>query len=352
MEFIKTDKYKKGNFKKPISFDDLKTLEKVKVNQKLELLPDTANIALLDKYAKMGLKVIPIRRISSRDWSQRKDFPNRVLLEMTSRCNYNCRMCPRYNLTRPRIDFDKDLYLKVIDELDQHGIQGIWLFNLGEPILHPDWKEIVDYVGNKKNIEMIWFSTNGFAFDSDCADFVLKSNITFLNYSLHGTNSKTYGYVAPKINYKTVRKNLEYLLKKKQELGQGPIVHIQMIDQAGTHDNINEFLETFYQTGEIVSINALEYANLPNNQYGLSRKRPSLVKKCNRLSRGDCFIVSNGDIQPCEAAYNGEIPLGNVKEKPVKEIWNSPIRLKMLKLNDKGELFKIDHCSKCTDYDL
>jgi len=352
MEFIKTSKYKKGNFSRLIDFDELKKLKKIKVNQKLELLPDVINMNLLDKYAKKGLKIVPISRISNREWSQRKDFPNRVLLEMTSRCNYNCRMCPRHNLTRPKIDFDKDLYFKVLDELDKYGTEGVWLYHLGESILHPEWKEIIEYVGNKKHIGMVWLSTNGYAFNRDCSDFILKSNLTFLNYSLHGTNSKTYSYVSPKKNYPIVRKNLEYLLKKKQKLGTGPIIHIQMIDQAGTHDNINEFLETFYQTGEIVSINTLEYSNLPNNQYGLGRKRPSIVKQCNRLSRGDCFIVSNGDVQPCDATYNSEILLGNVKEKSVKEIWDSPTRLEMLKLNNRGKLFTIDHCSKCTDYDL
>lgn len=352
MEFIKTNKYLKGKFDKPINFNELKVLEKIKVNQKLELLPEEKNIALLDKYGKMGLKIIPIRRTSSKDWSKRTDFPNRVLLEMTSRCNMNCRMCPRHNLTRPLFDFDKNLYLKAVDELDQHGIEGIWLFHLGEPILHPDWKEIVDYVGKKKNIEMVWFSTNGVAFDEDCIDFILNSNITFLNYSLHGTNAETFGYVSPPQFYKDVRGHIDLLLKKKEELGKGPVLHIQMIDQEGTRGNINEFLETFYPTGEIVSINTLEYANLPNNQYGLKRERPPVVKKCSRISRGDCFIVSNGDIQPCDATYNSEILLGNVKEESVYDIWNSETRKEMLDLNNRGEMYKIEHCRKCTDYDL
>lgn len=353
MEFISTKKYlTKGSFIKPIDFNELKALKKVKVSQKLELIKDNENINLLEKYGEAGYKIIPIRRISDKDWSRRKDFPNRVLLEMTSVCNMNCRMCPRHNLKRPSIDFNKDLYLKVVDELDQYGVEGVWLFHLGEPILHKNWKEIVDYVGKKKNIEMIWFSTNGVAFNEDCIDFILNSNITFLNYSLHGTNEKTFEYVSPKIYYKQVRGHLDLLLEKKKKLGKGPIIHIQMIDQEGTRGNINEFLETFYGSGEIVSINTLEYVNLENNKFGLERKRPGVVKKCTRISRGDCFIVSNGDVQPCDAAYNSEILLGNVKEKSVYDIWNSAARKKILELNEKGEMYKMDHCKKCTDYDL
>jgi len=352
MEFIKTNKYLNGNFNKPIDFNELKTLEKIKVNQKLELLPEKSNLDLLNKYTEMGLKIVPIRRFSDRDWSERTDFPNRVLLEMTSRCNMNCRMCPRHDLKRPLIDFDKNLYFKAIDELDERGVEGVWLYHLGESILHKNWKEIVNYVCSKKNLGIIWFSTNGLAFDEDCINFILNSKITFLNYSLHGTNEKTYSYVSKKEYYKDVRDHLELFLRKKKELGRGPIAHIQMIDQEGTRSNINEFLETFYSTGEIVSINTLEYVNLPNNQYGLKRQRPMEVRTCKRMFRGDCFIVSNGDVQPCDATYNSEILLGNVKEKSVYEIWNSEARKSMLELNNKGEIYKIDHCKKCTDFDL
>lgn len=352
MEFIKTGKYLKGKFEQPINFDELKKFEKIKVSQKLEVLPEKSNLELLEKYGRMGLKIIPIRRVSEKDWSGRKDFPNRVLLEMTSRCNMTCRMCPRHNLKRPSVDFDKKLYLRVIDELDRRGVEGVWLFHLGEPILHKDWKEIVGYVGQKKNFGITWFSTNGFLFDRECADFILNSGITFLNYSLHGTNEETFGFVSPKECYKAVRENLEFLLRRKKELGRGPVIHIQMIDQEGTHFDIDEFLETFYQTGEIVSINTLEYANLPNNKFGLLRERPPVVKKCSRIYRGDCFIVSNGDVQPCDAAYNSEILLGNIKDDSVYNIWNSKVRREMLDLNERGEMFKIDHCKKCTDYDL
>lgn len=352
MEFIKTSKYLSGKFNRQIDFEELKTLEKIKVNQKLELLSGKDNLSLLKKYAASGLKVVPIRRFSDKDWSWRKNFPNRILLEITSRCNYHCRMCPRHNLKRPKINMAKELCFKVLDELDKYGAEGVWLYHLGESILHPDWKEIVSYAGKKDNIGMLWFSTNGYAFNKDCADFILDSRITFLNYSLHGTNAQTYGYVSPAENYPKVRKNLEYLLARKKALRRGLILHIQMIEQAGTRDNINEFLETFYETGEIVSINMLEYANLPNNRYGLKRQRPPVVKKCNRITRGDCFIVSNGDVQPCDATYNSEILLGNVKKGTVYDIWNSLTRKKILALNQKNQMYKIPHCKKCTDYDL
>ncbi len=351
MEFVATNKYAKGNLNQAIDFDSLKNMDRVRVSQKLELLPGEENLALIKKYAEIGLKVVPIKRCSDKDWSQRKDFPNRVLLETTSRCNYACRMCPTRQLKRPRIDLDKKTCFKVLDELSECGVEGVWLFNLGEPLMHPDWREIVKYAGKKNNLGMIWFSSNGFALNNEYADFILNSKITFMSFSLHSTNAKTYGYVAPEKNYAQVRNNFDYLMNKKKELGHGPIIDIQMVDQKGTHDDINAFLEMFYQTGEIVSVNALEYANLPNNLGGSKRERPALTK-CNRLSRGDGFVVSTGNLQPCDAVLSHEISLGNVKDNSIYDLWNSKKRLDMIALNDMGELYKSEHCRECTDYDL
>jgi len=352
MEFIKTEKYIEGNFNRPIDYDRIKKMEKVEVNQKLEILPGRENLARLKKYAKMGLKIISIRRVSSRDWSQRKDFPNRVLVETTSYCNMTCRMCPRRDLRRSSSHLDKKMFFKVIDELDKYGVEGVWLFRLGEPVLHPDWKKLVNYATSKKNIEMVWFSTNGVAFNEDAIEFILKSKVNFLNYSLHGTNEETFGFVSPKQFYKVVRGHLDFLLKRKKELGKGPIINIKMIDQEGTHQNVNEFLEAFYQTGEMVSISNLEYADLPNNQYGLRQRKRLPMKKCSRLSKGDCTIISTGDVHPCEDAYNGELLMGNVGSNTLYEIWNSTVRKYLLDLNKRGKIHDLERCRECTDYDF
>jgi len=39
-----------------------------------------------------------------------------------------------------------EVAVKCIDELDSYGIQGLWLYNIGESLLHPKIKEIIDRV--------------------------------------------------------------------------------------------------------------------------------------------------------------------------------------------------------------
>ena len=96
----------------------------------------------------------------------------------------------------------------------------------------------------------------------------------------------------------------------------------------------------------------LEYINLPNNAFGLQQRERKPLTSCLRVSRNDCFICSNGDVTLCDAAYNGEIYLGNIHKQTLHEIWNGELRNKILNLNEQGRMFEIDFCRNCTDYDI
>jgi radical SAM protein with 4Fe4S-binding SPASM domain len=71
-----------------------------------------------------------------------------------------------------------------------------------------------------------------------------------------------------------------------------------------------------------------------------------------RVSRNDTFICSNGAVTLCDAAYNGEIDLGNVNHSTLLDIWNGKKREKVLALNRAGQVHKMEFCRKCTDYDI
>jgi hypothetical protein len=50
------------------------------------------------------------------------------------------------------MDMDKELYKKVIDEIDHHGIEGLWLYHLRESLLHSDFEEILEHLSTKQNL--------------------------------------------------------------------------------------------------------------------------------------------------------------------------------------------------------
>jgi radical SAM protein with 4Fe4S-binding SPASM domain len=355
MEFVDLSRYLavQGTHLSP--FERLRAMDPVWMTQDLELADVGGNIDYARSLAARGLGVAPIRRMPpSANFIDRQTFPRRVILEMTSRCNFLCRMCPQQNLKRPRMDMPGDVYRRVIDEIDSYGIEGLWLYHLGESLLHPEFRENIRHISGKRNLGVIWMSTNGQYFNEENIRCVLASNVDFINFSMHAVTEETYRTVAPEGDFQTVRDNLETFYRLKTGVGRSskPFLHCQMIEQRTTRFEVDAFIAEHYRRADIVSVNMLEYVNLPNNEYGFRQRDRKPLTSCLRVSRNDCFICSNGHVTLCDAAYNGELYLGNINENSVHRIWNGEERKCILERNRSGRMGEIGFCQKCTDYDI
>lgn len=354
MEFIDLSRY--IEVKKPIipPFSKLKKMKHLLLTQHLKIVDEPENIEYAKSLAKKGITIASIKRQHHLSkYSDRKTFPRRICFEMTSRCNFRCRMCPQRNLKRPRMDMDKDLYCKVIDEIDTYGIEEILIYHLGESLLHPDFEQIINHISTKKNLGIIWMSTNGEFFTEEMIKIILNSNVDYINFSANAVTKKTYSKIVGKEEvFDTVQNNLNKLYELKSSPLSKPFIHCQMIEQEFTKNEVDAFIKKHYKQASIVSINMLEYVNLPNNKFGLSQRERKPLSSCTRVSRNDCFIMSDGHVTLCDAAYNHELDLGNINDHTLYDIWNGPERKRILKLNKDGRMNEIDFCKSCTDYDI
>lgn len=355
MEFIDLSRYIPVRNATILPFSKLRTMKPIWMTQDLKIVDKIQNIFYAKTLAEQGITVTPIRRSPPfAKYVKRASFPRRILFEMTSRCNFLCRMCPQQNLKRPRMDMPGELYRKMIDEIDSYGVEGIWLYHLGESLLHPEFRENLKHISTKKNLGIIWMSTNGQFFTEENIQCVLDSNIDYINFSAHAVTKETYRTVTEQGNFEIVQGNLEnfYKLKGIDNLPSKPFMHCQMIEQETTKHEVDAFIQRHYKRAEIVSVNMLEYVNLPNNAFGLKQRERKPLTSCLRISRNDCFICSNGHVTLCDAAYNGELYLGDINKQTLYEIWNGENRKKILELNKLGRMYKIEFCRQCTDYDI
>ncbi|HPG30596.1 MAG TPA: radical SAM protein, partial [bacterium] len=89
-------------------------------------------------------------------------YPISVELSLTNICNQNCVWCSDYEL-RNRLPgvLKKEIVFKLIDDLKSGGTKGITIEGGGEPTLHPDFCEIVEYiVKSGMSVGMITNGTN------------------------------------------------------------------------------------------------------------------------------------------------------------------------------------------------
>lgn len=127
--------------------------------------------------------------------------------ELTSRCNFNCKMCYVHNSSNVN-----ELSAKEWIEIGKKAVEKGMVFLLltgGEPFLRKDFKEI--YLGLKKLGLMISINTNGSLIDDDMFRFLVQNPPTRMNISLYGCSDETYRNLCGKAEYGTVTKNIKRL---------------------------------------------------------------------------------------------------------------------------------------------
>lgn len=93
-------------------------------------------------------------------------YPEKIYVEITTRCNLQCRMCVKYAAGSTIID--EDLPLAVFKNLTPalSRAKTLILNGIGEPLLHPDLTEIIRLArASMPPGATIGFQTNGFLLD-------------------------------------------------------------------------------------------------------------------------------------------------------------------------------------------
>lgn len=125
--------------------------------------------------------------------AERHQIPITGSMELLPLCNLNCRMC---YVRLSRAEMDRRGRMRTGEEwlaLGRQMVQAGTLFLLltgGEPLLHPDFKEI--YLGLKKMGLILTINTNATLIDENWADFFARSKPRRVNITLYGASNRTY----------------------------------------------------------------------------------------------------------------------------------------------------------------
>lgn len=114
-------------------------------------------------------------------------------MELLPLCNMNCDMCyvrlsPAEMEAQGRMRTGAE-WLALGRQMAKAGTLFLLLTG-GEPLLHPDFKEI--YLGLKKMGMVLTINTNGTLIDEDWADFFGKTKPRRINITLYGADKKAY----------------------------------------------------------------------------------------------------------------------------------------------------------------
>ena len=122
-----------------------------------------------------------------------RNIPINGSMELLPLCNMNCDMC-YVRLSKQEADRQGKIrtgaeWLSLGREMAESGVLFLLLTG-GEPLLHPDFKEI--YLGLKKMGMILTINTNGTLLDEAWANFFAANKPRRINITVYGADADTY----------------------------------------------------------------------------------------------------------------------------------------------------------------
>ena len=263
----------------------------------------------------------------------------KVYVEITNICNMHCSFCP--DTKRAKATMSAEEFEEVAKQIKPFT-DYVYLHVKGEPLLHPNLKEILD-ICEKYNLK-INISTNGVLLNKKCG---LLSKIRQLNVSLHSFENNDEDKL--KEYLQEVLNSCDMLVKE------GVIVRYKLWNDENGKDNskIISTLERWYSKQIIITSYGKDI-KLRENVY-LSIKAPFKWPEieAENKEQGKCYglrqqiaILVDGTVVPCCVDNNGEISLGNIFKTKLEEILNSS-KAQQIKKDFENNKCKHPLCKKC-----
>lgn len=277
-------------------------------------------------------------------------------------CNFKCSYCI-FSIDRTKRGFisDKtimsfDLYKKSIKEMTRfpQKIKVLRFVGIGEPLIHKNIVEMVQYAHDKNIANTIEILTNASLLNNELSDKLIAAGMNRLVVSLQGTSSEKYKDVCgTDINLDKFISNLKYFYDNKKQVQ----VYVKVVDTAldGKEDE-KKFYELFGDVCDTIAIehtvpihSGIEYDKVIKNsgnsltQFGLP---VSNVKICPQPFF-TMQINPDGKIVPC---YSFEYPkiMGDCNNESVDEIWNGEVYNQFRRTMLDGAEFASESCKDCS----
>ena len=274
-------------------------------------------------------------------------YPPYLLIEPVSTCNLRCPFCFQTDKSFTKKPFmgviDFDFFKKIIDQADKLETGAITLASRGEPTMHKQFIEMLEYINQKENIFEIKTNTNGTYLTEKMCHAILKNNVTQVVISSDHYIKEDYERLRLGSNFEKVVKNVDMLFNIRKEYYPESFTEIR-ISGIDNERNLNrEKFKNFWikRCDHVTAGFPLERWNTYENEI-----LPNIKDPCENLW-DRMYVWFDGKVNPCDADYKSYLSYGSAKEYDLKELWNNKTISKTREQHIKKNRNEINPCDRC-----
>lgn len=293
--------------------------------------------------------------------------PFHIGIEPTRCCNLKCFFCQHSTRGCPDDFFVRkkqalghmnfDLFEQITADIMALPEQPkkIQLVGMGEPILNPELGKMVRHLRSTGFTGRILTYTNGVALTPEIVEELSDSGLTSIQISVYGIKPEDFRKLAgAEVDIEQYVNNIRYLFEHRKSVQ----VRLKTTDDvASTPEREAEFYNMF---GDICDQIFIEHIiNIPNQMGRTGVQRRDITQYSEKLDqyRAVCpwmfyqaHVNLDGDVFFCDIlAKPKKYSIGNIKETPLLDIWNSARRRQLLCQALAGGQDALEQCVGCDD---
>ncbi|MBF0315048.1 MAG: radical SAM protein [Oligoflexia bacterium] len=295
------------------------------------------------------------------EWEKEKScYPIYMEVSPVGYCNHHCKFCALDFLTGKKILLEKELLLKRLQEFSLLGVKSLMFAGEGEPTLHPDIAEILDFC---TQVKLDTSLTTNFDFSGEEKLQSIMRNCKWIKVSMNGLDPENYALIhqSSKNSFNRVINNIEKALEIRGTLQQKCTIGVQLLLLPENASGVAVLAKKVKEIGvdyfvvkpyshhpETIgdTYKDLDYGQYASLEEELSELNSSSFKTVFRFSAlnkiqnnlryyDQCYSVpffwaylkSTGDVFGCSCFLtNKNFCYGNINKQTFREVWESEER--------------------------
>ena len=263
----------------------------------------------------------------------------KVGLELTSKCNLRCGMCPLPVLRRPYEDMEWHLVEKAEREIHGLGLKLKWLHEMGEPLLYSRIDDAIRLFPEAS------VSTNGLVLTEQVGAKLLASPLKRLRICVDSVNPEVYPHIRTGGDFdKLVDLTRKFLVQAK---GHPIRIEIQkMRSRLTVEETVDDFKRLFdlkqFKNARVIERTCEAFD--VNDETDLHGKFYGCVQ-------GAFFtwvvIFADGRVTHCCYDAHGDQIVGDLKTQSLSEMFTSPRFLAMKSAFERRDFSELPRCAEC-----
>jgi SynChlorMet cassette radical SAM/SPASM protein ScmF len=286
---------------------------------------------------------------------------NQIYFYLTEGCNLACRHCwiaPKFESGKPAYPYvSLELFKSIIEQAKPLGLNAIKLTG-GEPLLHPQIKELLDYI-KEEDLRLV-VETNGVLCTLELAEKMKACKNTFVSVSLDGATAQSHEWVRgvagsleaalegarnlvkvgfrPQIIMSVMRHNrheMETVVRMAEALGAGS-VKFNLVQPTARGEKMHELGETLTIEELVDTGHWVETSLKPSSKLRIVYSHPPAFVPLGRIlgdqadGCGTCGIfgiigvLGNGKYALCGIGETvPELIFGDARTDRLKDVWEN-----------------------------